>query len=209
MKHSLTQKTGILAPIMLMMASMMSLPTAVMADQNYVGLLAGKSEVDIKVKSLNGAAYDKTSRASSIFMGREFDDGYSVELFYTNLGSTKLQGAAGSSYIYKGETITLDSALSANLRVRTYGVAAKYYVDLRERTRMSMKLGMHKWSAKMGARVPGASTRVKFDGTGAMAGIGVEHETGENAVLMAGFDSYGTDGETISLAYLGLRFNFD
>ena len=89
MKHSLTQKTGILAPIMLMMASMMSLPTAVMADQNYVGLLAGKSEVDIKVKSLNGAAYDKTSRASSIFMGREFDDGYSVELFYTNLGSTK------------------------------------------------------------------------------------------------------------------------
>ena len=206
MKHSLTQKTGILAPIMLMMASMMSLPTAVMADQNYVGLL---SEVDIKVKSLNGAAYDKTSRASSIFMGREFDDGYSVELFYTNLGSTKLQGAAGSSYIYKGETITLDSALSANLRVRTYGVAAKYYVDLRERTRMSMKLGMHKWSAKMGARVPGASTRVKFDGTDAMAGIGVEHETGENAVLMAGFDSYGTDGETISLAYLGLRFNFD
>ena len=130
-------------------------------------------------------------------------------MFYTNLGSTKLQGAAGSSYIYKGETITLDSALSANLRVRTYGVAAKYYVDLRERTRMSMKLGMHKWSAKMGARVPGASTRVKFDGTDPMAGIGVEHETGENAVLMAGFDSYGTDGETISLAYLGLRFNFD
>ena len=60
LKHSLTQKTGILAPIMLKMASMMSLPTAVMADQNYVGLLAGKSEVDIKVKSLNGAAYDKT-----------------------------------------------------------------------------------------------------------------------------------------------------
>ena len=53
LKHSLTQKTGILAPIMLMMASMMSLPTAVMADPNYVGLLAGKSEVDIKVKSLN------------------------------------------------------------------------------------------------------------------------------------------------------------
>lgn len=69
-------------------------------------------------------------------MGGEFDYGYSVELFYTNLESTKLQGAAGSSYIYEGETITLDSALSANLRVRTYGVAAKYYVDLRERTRM-------------------------------------------------------------------------
>ena len=42
-----------------------------------------------------------------------------------------------------------------------------------------------------------------------MAGIGVEHKTGENAVLMAGFDSYGTDGETISLSYLELRFNFD
>ncbi|MGC6497509.1 MAG: outer membrane beta-barrel protein [Candidatus Puniceispirillaceae bacterium] len=209
MKHSLTQKIGILAPIMLMMASMMSLPTGVMADQNYVGILAGKSEVDIEVKSLNGAAYDKTSIASSIFMGREFDDGYSVELFYTNLGSTKLQGAAGSSYIYSGETITLDSALSANLRVRTYGVAEKYYVDLREPTRMSMKLGMHKWSAKMAARIPGASTRVKFDGTDAMAGIGVEHAAGENTALMAGFDSYGTDGETISLAYLGLRFNFD
>jgi len=209
LKHSLTQKIGILAPIMLMMASMMSLPTGVMADQNYVGILAGKSEVDIEVKSLNGAAYDKTSSASSIFMGREFDDGYSVELFYTNLGSTKLQGAAGSSYIYSGETITLDSALSANLRVRTYGVAAKYYVDLRERTRMSMKLGMHKWSAKMAARIPGAATRVKFDGTDAMAGIGVEHAAGENTALMAGFDSYGTDGETISLAYLGLRFSFD
>jgi hypothetical protein len=61
----------------------------------------------------------------------------------------------------------------------------------------------------MGARVPGASTRVKFDGTDAMDGIWIEHETVENAVLMAGFDSYGTDGETISLAYLGLRFNFD
>ena len=72
-----------------------------------------------------------------------------------------------------------------------------------------MKLGMHKWSAKMGARVPGASTQVKFDCTDTMAGIGVEHETGENTVLMAGLDSYGADGETISLAYLRLRFNFD
>ena len=42
-----------------------------------------------------------------------------------------------------------------------------------------------------------------------MDGIWIEHETVENAVLMAGFDSYGTDRETISLAYLGLRFNFD
>ena len=97
----------------------------------------------------------------------------------------------------------------ANLRVRTYSAAAKYYVDLRERTHMSMKLGMHKWLAKMGARVPSASNRVKFDGTDTMAGIRVEHETGENAALLAGFDSYGTDGEAISLAYLGLRFNFD
>ena len=72
-----------------------------------------------------------------------------------------------------------------------------------------MKLGMHKWSAQMDARVPGAPTRVKFDGTDPMSGIGVEHETGENAVLMAGFDSYGTDGETISLSYQGLQFNFD
>jgi len=61
----------------------------------------------------------------------------------------------------------------------------------------------------MGARVPGASTWVKFDGTDAMDGIGIEHKTGESAVLMAGFDSYGTDGETISLSYLGLQFNFD
>ena len=61
----------------------------------------------------------------------------------------------------------------------------------------------------MGATVPGALTLVKFDGTDAMDGIGIEHETGETAVLMTGFDSYGTDGETISLAYLGLRFNFD
>ena len=63
--------------------------------------------------------------------------------------------------------------------------------------------------SQMGARVPGASTRVKFDGTDAMAGIGVEHETDEKAVFMAGFDGYGTDGETISVAYLGLWFNFD
>ena len=75
MKHSLTQKTGILAPMILIMASMMSLPTGVVADQNYVGILAGKSEIDIRVKSLNSAACNRTSRASSIFMGREFDDG--------------------------------------------------------------------------------------------------------------------------------------
>ena len=42
-----------------------------------------------------------------------------------------------------------------------------------------------------------------------MDGIWIEHETVENAALMAGFDSYGADGETISLDYLGLRFNFD
>ena len=72
-----------------------------------------------------------------------------------------------------------------------------------------MKLGMHKWSAQMGARVPGASTRVKFDSADAMAGIWVEHETGESKVFMVGFDSYATDRETVSLAYLGLRFNFD
>ena len=72
-----------------------------------------------------------------------------------------------------------------------------------------MNLSMHKCSAKMGAKAPGASTQVKFDGTDAMAGIGVEHETCESVVLMAGFDSLGADAETISLAYLGLRFNFD
>ena len=72
-----------------------------------------------------------------------------------------------------------------------------------------MKLGMHKWSAQMIARVSSASTRVKFDGTDAMAGIGVEHATGENAVFTTGFDSYATNKETVSIAYLGLRFNFD
>ena len=88
LKRCRTQKTGILAPMMLITASMMSLPTGGVADQNYVRILAVKSEVDLTVKSLNGAAYDRTSRASSIFIGREFDDGYSVELFYPNLGSS-------------------------------------------------------------------------------------------------------------------------
>ena len=40
---------------------------------------------------------------------------------------------------------------------------------------MSMKLGMHKSSAKMAARIPVASARIKFDGTDAMADIGIEH----------------------------------
>ena len=72
-----------------------------------------------------------------------------------------------------------------------------------------MKLGMHKWSAQMIARVSSALTGVKFDGTDAMAGIGVEHGTDENAVFTTGFDSYATNKETVSIAYLGLRFNFD
>ena len=95
------------------------------------------------------------------------------------------------------------------MQVRTYGVAAKYYVDLRERTRMSLKLGMHKWSAKMAARIPGISTAIKYDGTDAMGGIGVEYEADKNTVLMAGVDSYAADKDTISMTYLGLRFNFD
>ena len=72
-----------------MVASMMAvllLSAGAAADQNYGGILAGKSEVDVTVKGLNGASYDKTSSAHSIFMGREFDDGYSIELFHTNLG---------------------------------------------------------------------------------------------------------------------------
>ena len=55
----------------------------------------------------------------------------------------------------------------------------------------------------MAARFPGAATQIKFDRADALAGIGVEHETGENAVLMAGFDSYGTDGETIHFPIFG------
>ena len=195
-----------------MVASMMAallLPAGAAADQNYGGILAGKSEVDVTVKGLNGASYDKTSSAHSIFMGREFDDGYSVELFHTTLGSTKLQSAAGGSYIHEGETVVIDADFSASLKVRSYGVAAKYYVDLRERTRMSLKLGMHKWSAKMAARIPGISTAIKYDGTDAMGGIGVEYEADKNTVLMAGVDSYAADKDTISMTYLGLRFNFD
>ena len=209
MKHFRTQKTGILASMVASMMAVLPLSAGAAADQNYGGILAGKSEVDVTVKGLNGASYDETSSAHSIFMGREFDDGYSIELFHTNLGTSKLQGAAGGSYAYKGEIITLDSALSANMQVRTYGVAAKYYVDLRERTRMSLKLGMHKWSAKMAARIPGISTAIKYDGTDAMGGIGVEYEADKNTVLMAGVDSYAADKDTISMTYLGLRFNFD
>ena len=209
MKHFRTQKIGILASMVASMMAALLLPAGAAADQNYSGILVGKSEVDVTVKSLNGASCDKTSSAHSIFIGREFDDGYSIEMFHTNLGTSKLRSPAGGSYIHEGETVVIDADFSASLKVRSYGVAAKYYVDLRERTRMSLKLGMHKWSAKMAARIPGISTAIKYDGTDAMGGIGVEYEADKNTVLMAGVDSYAADKDTISMTYLGLRFNFD
>ena len=209
MKHFRTQKTGVLTSMVASMMAVLLLSAGAAADQNYGGILAGKSEVDVTVKGLNGASYDKTSSAHSIFMGREFDDEYSIEMFHTNLGTSKLRSLAGGSYIHEGETVVIDADFSASLKVRSYGVAAKYYVDLRERTRMSLKLGMHKWSAKMAARIPGISTAIKYDGTDAMGGIGVEYEADKNTVLMAGVDSYAADKDTISMTYLGLRFNFD
>ena len=69
MKHFRTQKTGILASMVASMMAALLLPAGAAADQNYGGILAGKSEVDVTVKGLNGASYDKTSSAHSIFMG--------------------------------------------------------------------------------------------------------------------------------------------
>ncbi|MBU74253.1 MAG: hypothetical protein CMM73_00885 [Rhodospirillaceae bacterium] len=61
----------------------------------------------------------------------------------------------------------------------------------------------------MAARIPSASAQMKSDGADEMTSIGVGHQVSENAILMAGFDSYNTDRETILLAYMGVRFNFD
>jgi hypothetical protein len=84
----------------------------------------------------------------------------------------------------------------------------KFHFDVARKTRLSVKLGIHKWNSKLAARGAGRFTNIKTSGTDALVGFGAEYNLSDKVNLIAGLDSYVLGDERIPDGYLGLSISF-
>ena len=73
---------------------------------------------------------------------------------------------------------------------------------------MSVKLGIHKWNAKLAATGAGNYVHNNDSGTDILVGVGAEYNLSNRVSFIAGLHNYTLGDERIPKNYLGLIIGF-
>ena len=178
-------------------------------NEIYGGFAFGQTELSTDVKIVKGAEFDETGSGQVLFLGRELGKGWAAEIFYAKLGKTEWSGKAGDKYRIGNKEYSIFDPTTISAKTSTIGIAGKYSWDVREKTRLYAKLGIHSWKVKAQTSYSGRSCSRSADGVDAMGGLGVEYAISEKVRIIAGADNYITEDDDVSLSYVGLRFGLN
>lgn len=150
----------------------------------YVGVNVGKVKHDLKFSSAATAAAhnDDGGTSMTLSIGRDFNETVSIEGFYANHGKSTF---TGSTDTIKGSTM---------------GIAAKAGTDLTDDFRAFVKVGYHSWKSD--------ASGTKDDGTDVLYGIGVEYKLSATTAVVAAYDRFTYDTDTITDMSIGIKYRF-
>ena len=204
LKH-FTGKSGcILAPVM----AAILLSTSAAADSYYGGITFGNHSFDTNIRTNKDGVLNAAASTGSIFVGKPMNERVSVEAAYIDFGKATIRATPGSIFNFDGSQYEFLSVNSVTYSAKSISVAGKFHFDVARKTRLSVKLGIHKWNSKLAARGAGRFANIKTSGTDALVGFGAEYNISDKVNLIAGLDNYVLGDERIPNGYLGLSISF-
>ena len=203
-KH-FTGKSGcILAPVM----AAILLSTSATADSYYGGITVGTHKFDTDINTSKDGVLNGSASTGSIFLGKPINERVSVEAGYVDFGKATMRATPGSTFISDGSTYEFLSDNSITYSAKTISIAGKFHFDVARKTRLSVKLGIHKWNAKLAATGAGNYVHNNDSGTDILVGVGAEYKLSNKVSLIARLDNYTLGDERIPNSYLGLSIGF-
>jgi len=151
------------------------------ASDMYIGATFGKGEHNIKnLTAAQAAAFDGDVTTMSLFVGKDLNETFAIEGFYSNLGKSEFTD---------GTTI----------KATTMGIAVKAGTDLTEDLRGFVKVGYHSWKTK---------SATNDDGTDVLYGAGLEYKLSETTAILAGYDRYTANDDNVTDMNIGIKYRF-
>ena len=175
----------------------------------YGGFAVGQTKLSTDVTIVKGAEIDETNSGQMLFLGSELGKGWAAEVFYAKLGEIEWSGKAGNKYRIGTREYSVVDDTTISAKTSTVGITGKYSWDVRKKTRLYAKLGIHSWKTKALTTYAGTTYSRSADGVDAMGGLGIEYAISEKVRIIAGLDNYVIEEDDISLSYVGLRFGFN
>ncbi len=174
----------------------------------YAGIAGGSTDIETGITAVSGATLDETGTGISFFFGKEINEKLSIEGFYADLGKASLSGDNGDTFTFGGTAYQFNTTASITVSAKSTGIAGKAKFDMGDSLQGYVKGGFHSWDADAKIAAGTASASTKTDGTDILWGVGAEYKMGEKTSLLAGYDNFKLDDETVTYLHAGMLFRF-
>lgn len=187
--------------------SLLLLPMTANAEEWYAGIAGGSTNLDFGITDVVGATADKTGTGASVFIGKQVNEWFSIDGFYTDLGEGTVSGENGDSYKTRSGSGQFLSTGKDVLSVKTIGFVGKAGMS-NGRFRTYLKGGYHFWDKKVVVNRAGVITSAEFDGDSTIWGVGTEYKMTEKTALLLGYNNYKLGGDSATFFHAGVLFKF-
>lgn len=180
-----------------------------MAENFYIGITAGQTDVDTGITEIVGSTLDEDGNGNSFFIGKKIIGDISLEGFYTDLGKVSLSGNSGDTFVYNNSTLQFNTTATLEAVSTTYGIAGKIDVVNNEKANLFFKAGYHSWETEFKVAAGTTSASITTDGTDIMYGLGAEYRLNDQFSFIGGYDNYTLSDEEITYLYAGVKLSIN
>ena len=195
------------------------LSSAAQAESYYVFGDYGRSDIDTGVPSTAGLTSDESDSALSLGVGFRYNENFSVELGYADLGEASFSTTAPLTETLAGNTVTLDGSLDLDAKGFFLGVRGD--MDVADNIGLFARVGFLDWESDAdfsgtvtvnGTAYTGTASAELADGTDPYLGVGVDYDFNENLAANLQYTRYFLDFEgadvDVDTFTLGLTYSF-
>lgn len=183
----------------------------------YAGFNIGKAEANTTV-NIGTATLDEKDTAWKVYSGYKFNNYFSAELFYADLGEGSLSGNNGDTFTYSGTTynfIVDGASIATESKSLGLNFVASYPIN--KYFEPFAKIGIHRWDVDMSvgaSTIPTSSASDK--GTDLVYGAGFDIPISKNLMFRAEWERFEMDPslqgiktmEEIEFLSVGIAYKF-
>ena len=193
-------------------ASVMLMSANFSNAESYVGVSFGSTDFDANASIISGdGAISDSDSGSKLFFGFQYTPNVALELHYTDLGESSLEGVSGTQVNISGSVATFGGAGVVSSEFTSFGASGVYRFNTEEKFQPFVKLGLHRWEIDLNSTVTGFSD--KDDGVDIFYGLGFDVVISESIALNFAYEIYDIDSdldstEEVSFLNAGLNYRF-
>jgi len=175
----------------------------------YIGAGAGYSFINSSVSNLTGSAeLDDESFSYKVFGGYKFNQFFSTELFYMDLGAASLTGQTGDIFQLNGTTYSFLQNATVDASATTIGIAAQFSFPLTPHISTFAKGGGHYWDRELDFSSATTSASESDDGIDFFYGFGAELQIAKNIAIRGEYENFTVNNEDADIISISSKYNF-